>query len=57
VTKEQGRLVLQDPATKMSYQFDDQSKAELCVANQVKVIGKLAMMSNTIRIDSIEPLS
>jgi hypothetical protein len=48
---------LQDPVTKMSYQFDDQSKAELCVAKQVKVFGKLAMMSNTIRIDGIEPRS
>jgi hypothetical protein len=33
----------------MSYQFDDQSKTELCVAKQVKVIGKLEMMSNTHR--------
>jgi hypothetical protein len=45
VTKEQGHLVLQDPVTKMSYQFDDQSNAKLYVA------------SNTIRIDRIEPLS
>ena len=57
VTSEQGRLVLNDPVTKMSYQLDDQTKAKPYVGKQVKVIGKLEMKSNTIHIDSIEPVS
>ena len=57
VANEQGQLVLQDPVTKMSYRLDDQSKAKPYVGKQVKVIGKLEMKSNTIQIDSIEPLS
>jgi len=57
VTQEQGHLVLRDPVTKMSYQFDDPSKAKPYVGKQVKVIGKLELKSNTIHIDSIEPLS
>ncbi len=57
VTKEQGQFVLRDPVTKMSYPLDDQSKAKPYLGRQVKVIGKLEMKSNTIHIDSIEPLS
>jgi hypothetical protein len=57
VANEQGQLVLQDPVTKMSYRLDDQSKAKPYVGKQVKVIGKLEMKSNTIQIESIEPLS
>lgn len=57
VTSDQGRLVLNDPVTKMSYQLDDQTKAKPYVGKQVKVIGKLEMKSNTIHIDSIEPVS
>jgi uncharacterized protein DUF5818 len=57
ITKEQGHLVLKDPVTKLSYQFDDPSKAKPYVGKQVKVIGKLELKSNTIHIDSIEPLS
>jgi hypothetical protein len=57
VTREQGHLVLKDPVTKLSYQFDDPSKAKPYVGKQVKVIGKLELKSNIIHIDSIEPLS
>jgi len=57
VTKEQGQFVLNDPVTKMNYQLDDQAKARPFIGKQVKVIGKLEMKSNTIHIDSIEPLS
>ena len=57
VSSEQGRLVLNDPVTKMSYQLNDQSKAKPYVGKQVKVIGKLEMKSNTIHIESIEPVS
>ena len=57
LANEQGRIVLQDPVTKMRYRLDDQSKARPYVGKQVKVIGKLEMKSNTIHIDSIEPLS
>jgi hypothetical protein len=57
VAQEQGHLVLKDPVTKLSYQFDDPSKAKPYVGKQVKVVGKLELKSNTIHIDSIEPLS
>jgi len=57
VVKVQTQFVLHDPTTKVSYQLDDQSKAKRYVGKQVKVIGRLEMNSNTIRIDSIEPLS
>ncbi len=57
VAKEKGKLVLKDPVTKMSYQLDDQDKAASYVGKQVKVTGKLDMNSNTIQVDSIEPIS
>ena len=57
VVKEKGQIVLNDPVTKMSYQFDDQSKAKPYIGKQVKVTGKLDLSNNTIHIDSIEPLS
>ena len=57
VVQEQDQLVLKDPVTKMSYNLDDQSKARPYLGKQVKVIGKLEMKSNTIHIDSIEPIS
>ncbi|SRR6266496_574953 len=57
MVEEQGQLVLKDPVTKMSYNLDDQSKARPYLGKQVKVIGKLEMKSNTIHIDSIEPIS
>ena len=57
VMKEQGRLLLKDPVTKMSYELDDQAKAKPYLGNQVRVTGKLEMKSNTIHIDGIEPLS
>src|ERR1700737_4918876 len=57
VAREKGKLVLKDPVTKMSYQLDDQDKAASYVGKQVKVTGKLDMNSNTIQVESIEPIS
>ena len=57
VAKEKGKIVLRDPVTKMSYQLDDQKKAASYVGKQVKVTGKLDMNSNTIQVESIEPIS
>lgn len=57
VMKEQGKLVLKDPVTKMSYQLDDQAKAKPYTGKQVKITGKLEMDSNTIHIAGIEPLT
>jgi hypothetical protein len=57
VAKEKGKLVLKDPVTKMSYQLDDQDKAASYVGKQVKVTGKLDLNSNTIQVQSIEPIS
>lgn len=57
VMSERGKLVLQDPVTKMTYQFDDPSKAKPYVGKEVKVTGRLEMNTNTIHIDRIAPLS
>jgi glucose/arabinose dehydrogenase len=56
IAHEEGHLVLKDLVTKMSYQLNDQSEAKPYLGKQVKVVGKLEMKSNTIHIDSIEPL-
>jgi DNA polymerase III gamma/tau subunit len=57
IMKENGKVVLKDPVTKTSYQLDDASKVKAYMGKQVKVTGKLDVSSNTIRIDSVEPLS
>jgi hypothetical protein len=41
----------------MNYQLDDQAKAKPYLGKQVKITGKLEMRSNTIHINSIEPVS
>jgi hemolysin activation/secretion protein len=56
VVKDKGQIVLKDPITKMSYQFDDESKAKQYVGKQVRVTGRLDMSSNTIHMDKIEAL-
>jgi hypothetical protein len=57
VVKEDGKVVLKDPVTKNTYQLDDASKVKSYMGKQVKVSGKLDMNSNTIHVDSIEPLT
>jgi hypothetical protein len=57
IVKENGKVVLKDPVTKNSYQIDDAAKAKPYMGKQVKVTGKLDMNSNTIHVESIEPLS
>ena len=54
VEESNGNLVLHDPVTKMSYRLDDPSKVRSYVGKQVKIVGKLAMRSNTIHVDSVE---
>jgi hypothetical protein len=57
IAKENGKVVLKDPVTKTSYQIDDVSKVKPYMGKQVKVTGKLDMSSNTIHIESVEPMS
>lgn len=57
IAKENGDLVLKDPVTKVSYKLDDPSKAKQYMGKQVKVSGKLDMNTNTIQVNSIEPIS
>ncbi len=57
ITKENGDLVLKDLVTKVSYKLDDPSKAKQYVGKQVKVSGKLDMNTNTIQVESVEPIS
>lgn len=56
IANEEGKLVLKDPVTKVSYQLNDQSKAKPYFGKQVKVVGKLEIKSHTIHIDTIEPI-
>ena len=56
IVKENGKLVLKDPVTKVIYKLDDPAKAKQYVGKRVKVTGKLEMNSNTIRVESIEVL-
>jgi Protein of unknown function (DUF5818) len=56
IVKENGDLVLKDPVTKVSYKLSDPSKAKQYLGKQVTVSGKLDMNSNTIQVDSIEPI-
>jgi hypothetical protein len=56
IVKENGKLVLKDPVTKVIYKLDDPAKAKRYVGKRVKVTGKLEMNSNTIRVESIEVL-
>ncbi|HVN17541.1 MAG TPA: hypothetical protein VMU05_02185 [Dongiaceae bacterium] len=51
-----GVTVLVDPVARVTYQFDDQSRVRPLLGRQVKVVGKLQMKSNTIRIDTVELL-
>lgn len=57
VVKENGKIVLKDPVTKNSYQFDDVSKVKPFIGKEVKVTGKLDMNSNTIHVETIGPIS
>lgn len=57
IVKENGECVLKDPVTKVSYKLSDMAKAKQYMGRHVKVTGKLDMNSNTIEVDSIEPLS
>jgi hypothetical protein len=57
VVKEDGKVVLKDPVTKNTYQIDDATKVKSYMGKQVKVTGKLDMGSNTIKVESIEPLT
>ena len=57
IVKEDGNIVLKDPVTKNSYKVDDVSRAKTFMGKQVKVTGKLDINTNTIHIDSIEPIS
>lgn len=56
VTKENGKVVLKDPVTKISYQIDDASKVKAYMGKEVKVTGKLDMNSNMIHVESVELL-
>ena len=57
VVKENGKVVLKDPVTKTSYQIDDVSKVKAYMGKEVKVTGKLDMQSNTIHVETVEPMS
>ena len=53
IVKENGGMVLEDKVTKVTYRLDDAAKAKQYAGKRVKVICKLDMDSNTIRVQSI----
>ncbi len=57
LSRNRDEIELHDPVTKIVYKLDDPTKAQPYLGKQVKVIGKLAMNSNTIQTTSIEALS
>ena len=48
-------LVLMDPATKIIYQLDDQSRVRRLVGSKVRVIGRLDMTTSNTHIDVLSP--
>ena len=50
------KLILTDPASKTSYQLDDQQKAQAFVNKNVKVTGVLDASTGTIRVSAIDPV-
>lgn len=56
IVKENGTIVLKDPVTKVTYKFDDESKAKQYIGKPVKVTGKLNLSTNTIEMTRIEAL-
>lgn len=56
ILKENEKVVLKDPVTKVSYNLDDPAKAREFLGKKVKVTGKLDSNTNTIRVESIEPI-
>jgi hypothetical protein len=57
IVKQNGRVVLMDPATKTTYRIDDASKVRVYMGKEVKVTGRLDMNSNTIHVTGIETVS
>lgn len=55
IVKEKGKFVLKDPATKMSYQLDDQDKAKQYEGQKVKVVATMDPSTNTLHIVNITP--
>ncbi len=47
------KFVLYDPAKKMTYELDDQTKPESFAGEKVQVKGTLDAATNTIHVDSI----
>ena len=54
IINENGELVLKDSVSKVSYKLDDRATAKSYIGKRVKVVGKLDVDTNTIRVESIE---
>ncbi len=57
IVKQNGRVILLDPVTKITYQIDDAAKVKAYMGKDVKVTGKLDLNSNMIHVTGIESLS
>ena len=55
IQHEHRSLILLDPITRVRYQLDDPARAKPFTGQQVKVMGRLEMRTNTILIQTITP--
>ncbi|MGA8270638.1 MAG: DUF5818 domain-containing protein [Candidatus Sulfotelmatobacter sp.] len=57
ILRDNGELVLEDSATKVTHRLDDETKAKEFLGKRVRVTGKLDANTNTIQVEKIEPSS
>ncbi len=55
ISQMDGKYVLEDTASKATYQLDDQQKAKQYDGKKVKVTGSLDAATNTIHVSDIQP--
>ncbi|HVP50367.1 MAG TPA: DUF5818 domain-containing protein [Candidatus Bathyarchaeia archaeon] len=57
IAKSDGKYVLKDSASQITYKLDDQDRAKEFEGKTVRVVGKLEAQSKMIRVSTIEPAS
>jgi len=57
IAKSDGKYVLEDRASQVTYKLDDQDRAKQFEGKTVKILGTLDPQSHVIRVSTIEPAS
>lgn len=57
IVRENGKLLLKNPATKKTYEFDNVSKVSSFIGKEVRLTGRRDPTSNRIHVDKIVPAS